>query len=149
MTSFLVSITQLPLSDRRSLLKKLMDTSPLRRWGFTFFLDVLVTLLTWEAIEHHGHLSISPVHPVLGSSLTYPRNPSWKTMLTLQFTPFSHLKRPIFATRSQRLIILTLMPPGLDAQQVLNEHDRFVEVDALPSTIDDGGLPESNPFDIG
>ncbi|KIL71095.1 hypothetical protein M378DRAFT_20506 [Amanita muscaria Koide BX008] len=78
--------------------------------------------------------------------------------------PFSHLKRStdsdpkLFATRLQRLIIPTLMPAGLDAHQVLNERDRFVEariqqrireLEALPSTIGDGGLPESNPFDIG
>ena len=76
--------------------------------------------------------------------------------------PFTHLKRPadadpkLFASRLQRLLIPTLMPLGLDAHQVLNERDRYVEarmqqrireLEALPSTIGDGGLVEDNPFE--
>ena len=71
---------------------------------------------------------------------------------------FSHLKHSsetdpaLFATRLQRLILPTIMPAGLDSQQILNEHDRFIdariqqqicEVEVLPSTMGDG------PFDIG
>ncbi|KIL57133.1 hypothetical protein M378DRAFT_28072 [Amanita muscaria Koide BX008] len=79
-----------------------------------------------------------------------PKEPFVKDNVNSAIHPlFPPQEFKLFATRSQRLIILTLMPPGLDAQQVINEHDRFVEVDALPSTIGDGGLPESNPFDIG
>ena len=76
--------------------------------------------------------------------------------------PLTHLKRPadadpkLFASRLQRLLIPTLMPLGLDAHQVLNERDRYVEarmqqrireLEALPSTIGDGGLAEDNPFE--
>lgn len=76
--------------------------------------------------------------------------------------PFTHLKRPadadpkLFATRLQRLLIPTLMPLGLDAHQILNERDRYVEarmqqrireLEALPSTIGDGGLADDNPFE--
>ncbi|KAF8640822.1 hypothetical protein AX17_000471 [Amanita inopinata Kibby_2008] len=75
--------------------------------------------------------------------------------------PFTHLKRPadvdpkLFATRLQRLLIPTLTPTGLDAHQVINERDRFVEarmqqrireLEAIPATIGDGGLAENNPF---
>ncbi|KAF8887716.1 SNF2 family N-terminal domain-containing protein [Infundibulicybe gibba] len=67
--------------------------------------------------------------------------------------PFTHLKRPsdtdpnLFATRLQRLIIPTIMPAGLDAHQILNERDRFIEarilqrireLESLPSTIGNG-----------
>src|ERR1700761_3494721 len=47
--------------------------------------------------------------------------------------PFTHLKRPsdmdpkLFATRLQRLIIPTIMPTGLDARQIIEERDRFIE----------------------
>ena len=76
--------------------------------------------------------------------------------------PFTHLKRPadadpkLFATRLQRLLVPTLMPLGLDAHQILNERDRYVEarmqqrireLEALPSTIGDGGLADDNPFE--
>ena len=69
--------------------------------------------------------------------------------------PFSHLKRntdmdpTLFATRLQRLLVPTLMPGGLDAHQILNERDRYVEarinqrireLEDLPSTIGDGGF---------
>ncbi|KII86364.1 hypothetical protein PLICRDRAFT_56081 [Plicaturopsis crispa FD-325 SS-3] len=69
--------------------------------------------------------------------------------------PFSHLKRPndtdpaLFATRLQRLLIPTIMPAGLDAHQIINERDRFIEariqqrvreLEDLPSTIGDGGF---------
>ncbi|TFK38607.1 SNF2-family ATP dependent chromatin remodeling factor snf21 [Crucibulum laeve] len=69
--------------------------------------------------------------------------------------PFSHLKRPaeadpaLFATRLQRLLVPTIMPSGLDAHQILNERDRFIEariqqrireLEALPSTMGDGSF---------
>ncbi|CAK5279848.1 unnamed protein product [Mycena citricolor] len=69
--------------------------------------------------------------------------------------PFTHLKRPadmdpnIFNTRLQRLVIPTIMPTGLDARQIIEERDRFIEarihqrireLEALPSTLGDGGL---------
>lgn len=69
--------------------------------------------------------------------------------------PFSHLKRPadtdpaLFATRLQRLLIPTIMPAGLDAHQIVAERDRYIEarmqnrireLEALPSTIGDGGF---------
>ncbi|KAJ7674433.1 SNF2-family ATP dependent chromatin remodeling factor snf21 [Mycena rosella] len=69
--------------------------------------------------------------------------------------PFTHLKRPndvdpkLFATRLQRLMIPTIMPMGLDARQIIEERDRFIEarmqqrireLEALPSTIGEGGF---------
>ncbi|KAJ6573921.1 SNF2-family ATP dependent chromatin remodeling factor snf21 [Mycena vulgaris] len=78
--------------------------------------------------------------------------------------PFTHLKRPadvdpnLFATRLQRLIIPTIMPMGLDARQIIEERDRFIEarmqqrireLEALPSTIGDGGFETGlDPQDI-
>jgi ATP-dependent helicase STH1/SNF2 len=67
--------------------------------------------------------------------------------------PFSHLKRPSdmdpdhLATRLQRLIIPTIMPAGLDAHQIINERERFIEariqqrireLEAMPATMSDG-----------
>jgi ATP-dependent helicase STH1/SNF2 len=69
--------------------------------------------------------------------------------------PFSHLKRSpetdptLFATRLQRLLIPSIMPVGLDAHQIINERERFIEarvqqrireLEALPATIGDGGF---------
>jgi ATP-dependent helicase STH1/SNF2 len=69
--------------------------------------------------------------------------------------PFSHLKRApetdpsLFATRLQRLLVPTIMPAGLDAHQVIDERDRFIEarmqqrireLEAMPATIGDGGF---------
>ncbi|KAJ3768128.1 SNF2-family ATP dependent chromatin remodeling factor snf21 [Lentinula raphanica] len=66
--------------------------------------------------------------------------------------PFSQLKRhreldpAMFATRLQRLLVPTIMPPGLDAQQILNERDRYIEariqqrmreLESIPSTVGD------------
>ncbi|KAJ7356681.1 SNF2-family ATP dependent chromatin remodeling factor snf21 [Mycena albidolilacea] len=78
--------------------------------------------------------------------------------------PFTHLKRPaeadpkLFATRLSRLIIPTIMPAGLDARQIIEERDRFIdarmqqrirELEALPSTIGDGGFDAGlDPQDI-
>jgi len=74
--------------------------------------------------------------------------------------PFSHLKRnedtdaTLFATRLQRLIVPTVMPAGLDAHQIMNERDRFIEariqqrireLESLPSTMGDGSF--DNLFD--
>jgi len=67
--------------------------------------------------------------------------------------PLTHLKRhtendpPMLATRLQRLLIPTIMPAGLDAHQILNERDRYIdariqqrirELEAMSSTIGDG-----------
>jgi ATP-dependent helicase STH1/SNF2 len=67
--------------------------------------------------------------------------------------PFSHLKRPsdmdpqLFATRLQRLIISTVMPAGLDAHQIINERERYInariqqrihELETMPATMGDG-----------
>ncbi|KAF9457457.1 SNF2 family N-terminal domain-containing protein, partial [Collybia nuda] len=75
--------------------------------------------------------------------------------------PFTHLKRSsevdptLFATRLQRLLVPTIMPAGLDAHQILNERDRFIEariqqrireLEAMPSTMGDGSL--DNGFDL-
>ncbi|KAF9042067.1 SNF2-family ATP dependent chromatin remodeling factor snf21 [Panaeolus papilionaceus] len=69
--------------------------------------------------------------------------------------PFTYLKRPadmdpkMFATRLQRLMIPTIMPAGLDAHQIIDERERFIEariqqrireLEALPSTIGDGSF---------
>ena len=69
--------------------------------------------------------------------------------------PLSHLKRDpltdpaIFATRLQRLLIPSLTPAGLDPHQIVAERNRFVdarieqrirELEALPSTMGEGGL---------
>ncbi|KAF8213753.1 SNF2 family N-terminal domain-containing protein [Mycena galopus ATCC 62051] len=78
--------------------------------------------------------------------------------------PFTHLKRPadadpkLFATRLQRLVIPTIMPTGLDARQIIEERDRFIEarmrqrireLESLPSTMGDGGLETGlDPQDI-
>ena len=68
--------------------------------------------------------------------------------------PFTHLKvvggsPEAFATRLQRLLIPSIMPLGLDPHQIVNERRRFVEarihqrireLEAMPTTIGDGGL---------
>ncbi|KIK14402.1 hypothetical protein PISMIDRAFT_688007 [Pisolithus microcarpus 441] len=69
--------------------------------------------------------------------------------------PFTHLTRPtdmdpsLFATRLQRLLIPSIMPPGLDVHQIINERDRFIEarvaqrireLENLEATIADGGF---------
>ncbi|KAI6127058.1 P-loop containing nucleoside triphosphate hydrolase protein [Pisolithus sp. B1] len=69
--------------------------------------------------------------------------------------PFTHLTRPtdmdpsLFATRLQRLLIPSIMPPGLDVHQIINERDRFIEARVaqrirelvnLEATIADGGF---------
>lgn len=77
--------------------------------------------------------------------------------------PFSHLKRStdadpsLFATRLQRLIVPTIMPAGLDAHQIINERDRFIEarmqqrireLEELPSTLGDGNFDTNFDADI-
>lgn len=78
--------------------------------------------------------------------------------------PFTHLKRnaetdaTLFATRLQRLIVPTIMPSGLDAHQILNERDRFIEariqqrireLESLSSTMGDGSFDDSfHPDDM-
>lgn len=69
--------------------------------------------------------------------------------------PFTHLKRftdadpALFPTHLQRLIIPTIMPAGLDAHQIINERERFIdarihqrirELEAMPSTMGDGSF---------
>ncbi|KAJ8091396.1 ATP-dependent DNA helicase Snf21 [Marasmius tenuissimus] len=69
--------------------------------------------------------------------------------------PFTHLKRSpetdpaMFATRLQRLLIPTIMPAGLDAHQILDERERYLqariqqrvrELESITSTVGDGGL---------
>ncbi|KAF9524663.1 SNF2-family ATP dependent chromatin remodeling factor snf21 [Crepidotus variabilis] len=69
--------------------------------------------------------------------------------------PFSHLKRPaemdpkLFATRLQRLLIPTIMPAGLDAHQIINERERYIdariqqrirELEDMPATMGDGSF---------
>ncbi|PPQ90452.1 hypothetical protein CVT25_014970 [Psilocybe cyanescens] len=69
--------------------------------------------------------------------------------------PFTHLKRPsemdptLFATRLQRLVVPTIMPAGLDAHQIIDERERFIEariqqrireLEGMPSTMGDGSF---------
>ena len=68
--------------------------------------------------------------------------------------PFTHLKvagtsPEAHATRLQRLLVPSIMPLGLDPHQLINERRRFVEarvhqrireLEAMSSTIGDGGL---------
>lgn len=69
--------------------------------------------------------------------------------------PFTHLTRPadvdptMFATRLQRLLIPSLMPPGLDVHQIVNERDRFIEarvaqrireLEGMDAMMGDGGF---------
>lgn len=78
--------------------------------------------------------------------------------------PFSHLKRSpetdpkLFNTRLQRLMIPTIMPAGLDAHQILNERERFIEariqqrireLEGLPSTIGDGSFDTNLDLTLG
>jgi hypothetical protein len=65
---------------------------------------------------------------------------------------FFYLGAEAFATR---FVIPTTILPGLDAHQIPNKRDRYMEahmqqrireLEALPSTIIDGGLAE-NPFE--
>ncbi|KAG6820238.1 hypothetical protein H0H93_003601 [Arthromyces matolae] len=72
--------------------------------------------------------------------------------------PFTHLKRnpdtdpSLFASRLQRLLVPSIMPAGLDAHQILNERDRYIEariqqrireLEALPSTMGDGSFDDT------
>ncbi|KZT08941.1 uncharacterized protein LAESUDRAFT_675453 [Laetiporus sulphureus 93-53] len=74
--------------------------------------------------------------------------------------PLEHLKLDsaktagMLASRLQRLLVPTLMPAGLDPQQVIAERNRYVdarieqrirELEQLPATMGDGGL--ENPLD--
>ena len=69
--------------------------------------------------------------------------------------PFTHLTRPsdtdpsLFATRLQKLLIPSIIPPGLDVHQIVNERDRFIEarvsqrireLENIQATIGDGGF---------
>jgi ATP-dependent helicase STH1/SNF2 len=69
--------------------------------------------------------------------------------------PFTHLTRPadvdptMFATRLQRLLIPSFVPPGLDVHQIVNERDRFIEarvaqrireLEGMDAMMGDGGF---------
>lgn len=69
--------------------------------------------------------------------------------------PFTHFTRPadvdptMFATRLQRLLVPSLMPPGLDVHQIVNERDRFIEariaqrireLEGMDAMMGDGGF---------
>lgn len=74
--------------------------------------------------------------------------------------PFTHLKMPknlapsamtLYATRLQRLLVPSIMPPGLDPHQIIAERNRFIdarieqrirELSSLPVTMGDGGLDQ-------
>lgn len=72
--------------------------------------------------------------------------------------PFSHLKRDpavnpsLFATRLQRLLIPSIMPTGLDPNQIIAERNRFVdariewrirELENMSAMMGEGGLDNS------
>jgi ATP-dependent helicase STH1/SNF2 len=77
--------------------------------------------------------------------------------------PFTHLERttdgdPKLTARLQRLMIPAIMPLGLDARQIIEERDRFIEarvqqrireLESPPSTIGNGGFTTGlDPQDI-
>ncbi|KZV83895.1 hypothetical protein EXIGLDRAFT_742051 [Exidia glandulosa HHB12029] len=102
-------------------------------------------------LEETGPVPPGPYIEDDTSSSVYPYN---------AFThPFSYLAQPnpsreVWATKMQRLLLPSIMPPGLDPHQILAERNRFVEarieqrireLAALPSTMGEGGL--ENPVD--
>ena len=77
----------------------------------------------------------------------YPYNAYRHPFTNLRFTPGADPQK--FATKLQRLLVPSVMPTGLDAHQIINERDRFIEariqqrireLEAMPSTIGDGGF---------
>ncbi|KAH6917669.1 SNF2-family ATP dependent chromatin remodeling factor snf21 [Coprinopsis sp. MPI-PUGE-AT-0042] len=78
-----------------------------------------------------------------------PQGPFLERNIDSGIYPYNayHMDPQLFATRLQRLLIPTIMPAGLDAHQIINERERFVEarihqrireLESLPSTIGDG-----------
>ncbi|EJD54992.1 hypothetical protein AURDEDRAFT_147677 [Auricularia subglabra TFB-10046 SS5] len=73
--------------------------------------------------------------------------------------PFTYLRQPnptrdVWETKMQRLLIPSIMPPGLDPHQVLAERNRFIEARIeqrireladMPSTMGEGGLEPPVP----
>ncbi|KIJ59828.1 hypothetical protein HYDPIDRAFT_99946 [Hydnomerulius pinastri MD-312] len=85
--------------------------------------------------EAHGassHPHISPADLPKGPFLEDDTNSGVYPYNSFRM-PFTHLTRPadvdpsLFATRLQRLLIPSVMPPGLDVHQIINERDRFIE----------------------
>lgn len=75
----------------------------------------------------------------------YPYNAYKHPFTNLRFTPGGDPAQ--FITKLQRLLVPSAMPLGLDAHQILNERDRFIEsrvqqrireLEVLPSTLGDG-----------
>ena len=100
-----------------------------------------------EIVQDMGDMPKGPFLEDNVGSGVYPYN---------AFThPFSHLKRDpsvdptLFATRLQRLLIPSIMPAGLDPQQIIAERNRFVdarieqrirELEDMPALMGEGGL---------
>lgn len=77
----------------------------------------------------------------------YPYNAYRHPFTSLRYTPGMDVQK--FSTKLQRLLVPSVMPAGLDAHQIINERDRFVdariqqrvrELEAMPSTMGDGGF---------
>jgi ATP-dependent helicase STH1/SNF2 len=77
----------------------------------------------------------------------YPYNAYKHPFTNLRFTTGADPQK--FSTKLQRLLVPSAMPTGLDAHQIINERDRFVEariqqrireLEAMPSTMGDGGF---------
>lgn len=77
----------------------------------------------------------------------YPYNAYKHPFTSLRFVPGSDPQK--FTARLQRLLVPTIMPAGLDAHQIINERDRFIEariqqrvreLESMPSTMGDGNL---------
>lgn len=77
----------------------------------------------------------------------YPYNSYRHPFTSLRYTPGMDAQK--FSTKLQRLLVPSVMPAGLDAHQIINERDRFVdariqqrvrELEAMPSTMGDGGF---------
>ncbi|KZP18576.1 hypothetical protein FIBSPDRAFT_1046087, partial [Athelia psychrophila] len=88
----------------------------------------------------------------------YPHNAFKHPFTNLRYTAGSDPKQ--FITKLQRLLVPSAMPLGIDAHQILNERDRFIEsrvqqrireLEVMPSTIGDGGfqsLPDEDGHDV-
>ncbi|KAJ7885716.1 SNF2 family N-terminal domain-containing protein [Mycena olivaceomarginata] len=105
--------------------------------------NVVVDNAVWEAKGEPGPFMEDDV-----TSGIYPYN-------AYRHCPFTHLAEvdsKLFATRLQRLMIPTIVRTGLDARQIVEERDRFIdarmqqrtrEFEALLSTIGHGGFETS------
>ncbi|KAF9234947.1 SNF2 family N-terminal domain-containing protein [Melanogaster broomeanus] len=107
-----------------------------------------------EDPQEGPHLHISPADLPKGPFLEDDTNSGVYPYNAFRL-PFTHLTRPVdvdpslFATRLQRLLIPSLMPPGLDVHQIINERDRFIEariaqriheLEGMDATMGDGGF---------